>query len=70
MKPLPIRDAAQAVGLSEYALRMGARRGTLPHIFVGGRYLFYVEMLEEYLKALAQDNQRKAAQACKTKEDI
>lgn len=69
MKPVAIREAAQAIGLSEYALRMGARQGTLPHIVVGGRYLFYVDMVEEYLKDLAMVNQRKGARACDTKEN-
>ena len=65
MKPVGIKTAAQAVGLSQYSLRVGAKRGKYPHLFVGGRYMFYVEQLEETLHNESLHNQQVKQAECK-----
>lgn len=34
--PMKLKPAAAALGMTEYALRVGARRGTIPAIKMGG----------------------------------
>lgn len=57
---LNIKDTAKRFGLSEYGLRQGAKEGRYPHIKVGNKYIFDVELLEQCLKQEAKSNLRKA----------
>ena len=62
MKLFKIDEAARAVGLTPYALRVGTRRGEYPFVFVGRRYLYDVNMLEETIRArMARNQQRQQA---------
>lgn len=54
--PMKLRSAAAALGITEYALRVGARRGTIPAIKMGGNYLFYIDQVQEILRAEALKN--------------
>ncbi|MDL2248372.1 hypothetical protein LJB89_01595 [Tyzzerella sp. OttesenSCG-928-J15] len=58
---MKIPEAAKRVGLSEYALRMGCKRGKYPHITIGSsgakkRILIDIDLLEQYLEQEAKDN--------------
>ena len=55
-RPLSIKTAAKALGLTEYALRKAARDGVIPCIIFGGRYLFYLDQVFELLRSQAQSN--------------
>lgn len=55
-RPLTIKAAASMLGLSEYALRKGAKEGSIPSLKIGGRYLFYTDQIFELLRAQAQSN--------------
>ena len=55
-RPLTIKAAASTLGLSEYALRKGAKDGIYPCLKIGGRYLFYTDQIFEILRAQAQSN--------------
>lgn len=60
MKPVGIKEAAKALGFSEYSMRQAARNGRFPFVYAGGRYLFCLEELETCLRREAQENQQKA----------
>ena len=68
MKLVDIKTAAAALGISEFALRKGARQGRFPYVRPTGgatsRYLFDVERCEEVLRAEMDEN-RQEAQACR-----
>jgi len=53
-----LREASEVTGMSQWFLRQGARNGTIPCIKTGNRYVFDIELLEEYLKNLANENLR------------
>lgn len=60
-----LKDAAQAVGLTKNALYQLARAGKVPCIRIGGsrgRYVFDIELLEEWLKNMAVQNVRQEQQ--------
>lgn len=54
--PMKLKLAAAALGMTEYALRVGARRGTIPAIKMGGNYLFYIDQVQEVLRTEALRN--------------
>ena len=58
-KPLSIKNAANFLGITQYALRKGARDGTIPCVKVGGKYLFYADQVIELLRAQAMTNIKK-----------
>lgn len=45
-----LAEAAKALGLTEYALRKGARDGTFPYLLAGGRYWFDMDTLEQAIR--------------------
>ena len=51
MKLVNLKEAAQAVGLSPYALRQGALSGIYPCYRAGRRRLFSVEAIEDVVRA-------------------
>lgn len=54
-----IKEAAAAVGLSEWEIRQGIRSGRYPALKVGigkGKYIIDVELLEARIQALMQQN--------------
>ncbi len=55
MKTL-LKQAAHAVGLSVNALYWMARRGEVPHLRIGNRYVFDTEQLQEHLRQKALKN--------------
>lgn len=46
---LSVREAARALGVSEWLIREECRRGRLFHIYIGGRIVIPVWALEEYV---------------------
>ena len=46
---LSVREAAQALGVSDWLIREECRRGRLYHIRIGGRIVIPVWALEEYI---------------------
>lgn len=40
-----IADAARTTGLSQYHIREGCKKGTIPHIMCGGHYKVNVPLL-------------------------
>ncbi len=48
---LSIKDAATATGLSQKFLRLGVRRGEIPHICAGTKYMINLPALMEQLNA-------------------
>lgn len=54
--PMKLKPAAAALGMTEYALRVGARRGTILAIKMGGNYLFYIDQVQEVLRTEALRN--------------
>lgn len=58
-RPLTIKAAASTLGLSEYALRKAAKDGSIPCLKIGGKYLFYMDQVLDYLRKRAQSNIRK-----------
>ena len=52
---LGIADAARALGISERHLR--AHLSEIPHVRIGGRLVFPVEVLKSWLSALAHQEQ-------------
>jgi len=54
-----LREASEVTGMSQWYLRQGAKNGTIPCIRSGNRYVFDIELLEEYLKKLAFENTKK-----------
>ena len=67
MKLVNIKTAAAALGISEFALRKGARQGRFPYVRPTGgatsRYLFDVERCEAVLRAEMEES-RQEAQRC------
>lgn len=55
-----LKQAAAAVGLSCNALYWMARRGEVPHIRIGNRYVFDIQQLEEHLRTMALNNVKKS----------
>jgi len=56
---LTIKEAAKAIGLSEYAIRIGVKQGRIPHIRTSGnkgKILLDATLLEESLKKEAIEN--------------
>jgi len=57
---MKISEAAKAVGLSKYALRMGCKAGKYPHITIGSgsqkRILIDIDLLEAFLQQEAIGN--------------
>ncbi|MEQ8197519.1 MAG: helix-turn-helix domain-containing protein [Clostridiaceae bacterium] len=51
-----LREASEITGMSKWFLRQGARNGTIPCIKSGNRYVFDLELLDEYLKNMAIEN--------------
>lgn len=51
-----IKEAAKATGLSEWDLRQRARTGRIPVLKSGNRYIFDLELVEEYLRNEALAN--------------
>ncbi len=53
-----LKDAARAVGLSEWELRMGARAGKYPHMRAGnpitGKLIFDLDILEAHIKQMIE----------------
>jgi len=63
-----IREAAEATGLTEHALRTGIAIGKYPYIKVGrgrGHILIDLELLNQALEAEALQNQAEAAERYK-----
>ena len=54
--PMKLKPAAAALGMTEYALRVGARRGTITANKMGGNYLFYIDQVQEVLRTEALRN--------------
>jgi len=51
-----LKEAASKLGLSQNALYWLARRGQIPHLRVGNRYLFDIDQAEAFLKQKAMEN--------------
>jgi len=55
-----LKDAAKAVGLSEWELRMGARAGKYPHMRAGnpvtGKLIFDLDILEAHIKQMIEQS--------------
>jgi excisionase family DNA binding protein len=66
MRRLTISEAAERVETSAYTIRKGIRTGRFPAIMLGGRYLIDDETLDACLRVEAEENQRKAREACST----
>ena len=68
MKLVNIKTAAAALGISEFALRKGARQGRFPYVrptnSATSNYLFDVKSCEAVLRAEMKKNRREA-QACR-----
>ena len=65
MKLVGLKDAAQAVGLSAYALRQGTLAGCYPYHRTGNRYLYSVAALEAAIQNSLAENQRRTEEQCK-----
>ena len=63
MKLVPLKEAAQAIGLSCYALRKGTRSGVYPSHWAGGRYLYDVDMLEATIRDSMAARRRRAGES-------
>lgn len=55
-KKMLIRDAAEALCLTQNALRNGIRTGQIPYFKVGNRYVLDVELVEKILEQTAINN--------------
>ena len=44
---MSIKDAAEYTGLAQSYIRSGCKKGTIPHIRSGQKYLVNVKLLEE-----------------------
>ncbi len=49
---MPIKDACEYTGLSQYYLRRGCISGSIPHILSGNKYFINIPRLMEQLNAL------------------
>lgn len=56
---LLLKAAAKELQLSEHFLRSEARAGRMPHIKVGNRYVFDIEIVNEHLKTKAMRSMNK-----------
>ncbi len=64
-KLVTISEAAEATGLSKYALTVGAKRGDFPYIKIGtgrGRIFFDIDLLAEAIQLQAKKNAAKNAE--------
>lgn len=55
-----IKQAAEFTGLSEWDLRQRAKLGRIPVLKSGNRYVFDLDLVEEFLKNEAMSNVRPA----------
>lgn len=62
MKLIPLKEAAQMVGLSCYALRQGTKLGEYPVHRAGNRYLYDIEALEAAIHSSMKARQREAVE--------
>lgn len=51
-----IKQAAEALDITEWTLRMMAKSGQIPCWKTGNRYIFDIEQCEEFLKNKALEN--------------
>lgn len=51
-----IKEAAKEQGLTDYQLRRMAKEGKVPYLMSGSRYIFDLDLLEEYLRNEAMKN--------------
>ncbi|WHH60419.1 hypothetical protein [Petroclostridium sp. X23] len=51
-----MKEAAKVTGLSEWELRTGAKAGRYPHMKVGNRYIFDLDILEAHIKRMIEDS--------------
>ncbi len=51
-----IRQAAEELGLTEYQLRRMAKEGKVPFLKSGVKYIFDIELCEEFLRNQALEN--------------
>jgi excisionase family DNA binding protein len=51
-----IKQAASELGLTEYQLRRMAKEGKLPFLKSGVKYIFDIELCEEFLRKQAIEN--------------
>lgn len=54
-----IKQAAEELGLTEYQLRRMAKEGKVPFLKSGVKYIFDIELCEEYLRSQALENTRR-----------
>lgn len=66
-KKVGIKEAAAITGMSINFYYVGSRAGTIPHIKAGNRYIFDIELLEDFLRKEALKNVRQEPQAEPTK---
>lgn len=53
-----IKQAAEELGLTEYQLRRMAKEGKVPFLKTGIKYIFDIELCEEFLRNQALENTR------------
>lgn len=53
-----IKQAAEELGLTEYQLRRMAKEGKVPFLKSGVKYIFDIELCEEFLRNQALENTR------------
>lgn len=51
-----IKQAAEELGLTEYQLRRMAKEGKMPFLKSGVKYIFDIELCEEFLRKQAIEN--------------
>jgi excisionase family DNA binding protein len=62
---LTVEGAAKHLGCTCGEIRRGYRNGRFPHVKLGAKYFLDSDALDEQLEREAEENQRRAQEACK-----